>query len=163
MFLTTKKGIWFNLSLAMEYLFVEVNANRISKNLLNLKNGQYVGPVVSSSYYRSHTGLLFAKCSFLTVTDMHKLQLKVFMYRFSSGIDPSSTLGGMIWCRVSANCALARTGGCLRGMCPLRSWKILYFWNWSHAIWWILLGANLEQAMIKKVFWAWREIFDKFC
>ena len=40
--------------------------------------------------------------------------------------------------------------GCLRGMWPLRSWIILHFWNWNRAIWWILLAANLEQAMSKK-------------
>ena len=56
---------------------------------------------------------------------------------------------GMIWWRVSANCALARTGGVWGGLCPLRSWKMLYFCNWNRAIWWIglLLGANLEQAI----------------
>ena len=35
------------------------------------------------------------------------------------------------------------------GMCPLRSLEILYFWNWNNAIWWILLGANLQQGMRK--------------
>ena len=38
---------------------------------------------VCSSHYRSHTGHLFAKCNFLTVTDMYTLELGVFMYRFS--------------------------------------------------------------------------------
>ena len=37
--------------------------------------------------------------------------------------------------------------GCRRGWVPLRSWKILYFWNWNHAIWWILLGANLGHVV----------------
>ena len=37
-------------------------------------------------------------------------------------------------------------GGCA----PVRSWKILYFWNWNRAIWCICLGTNLEQAMSKK-------------
>ena len=36
------------------------------------------------------------------------------------------------------------------GIYPLRSWKILYFCNRNCAIWWILLGENLEQAMSKK-------------
>ena len=64
----------------MEYLFGEVHANRISINLLNFKNGQYAR---FSSHYRSHTGPLFAKCIFLTGTDMYTLELGVFMYRFS--------------------------------------------------------------------------------
>jgi hypothetical protein len=38
---------------------------------------------VSNSHYRSHTGPLFAKNNFLTITDMHTLELGVFMYRFS--------------------------------------------------------------------------------
>ena len=59
-------------------------------------------------------------------------------------------------------------GGCA----PLRSWKILYFWNWNRTIWWILLGANLEQAMIKKLssmdltdpnFAFWGEFWFTFC
>ena len=37
-------------------------------------------------------------------------------------------------------------GGCA----PLRSWKILYFWNWNHAISWILFGENLKQVMSEK-------------
>ena len=44
----------------------------------------------------------------------------------------------------------AHSGVSEGGCAPLRSWKILYFWNWSHAIWWILLSTNLEQAMSKK-------------
>ena len=40
--------------------------------------------------------------------------------------------------------------GRLRGDCPLRSWKILYFWNWNRAIWWKHFSANLEQATSKK-------------
>ena len=74
------------------------------------------------------------------------------------GVDPFWTLGGMIGWRVSANCALARTGGVSEGGCaPLRSWKIFEFWKLNGAIRWILLGANLEQAMGKKhtVLWAW--------
>ena len=46
------------------------------------------------------------------------------------------TVGGKIWgvsrWRISANCVLARTGGCLRGNC-----EFLYR---TRAIWWILLG-----------------------
>ena len=38
---------------------------------------------VCSSQYRSHTRPLFAKCNFLTVTDMYTVVLGVFMYRFS--------------------------------------------------------------------------------
>ena len=38
---------------------------------------------VCSSHYRSHTGHLFAKYNFLTVTDLYTLELGVFMYRFS--------------------------------------------------------------------------------
>ena len=38
---------------------------------------------ISNSHYRSHTGPLFAKCNFLTVTDMYTLELGVFMYKFS--------------------------------------------------------------------------------
>ena len=37
---------------------------------------------VSSSHYRSHTAPLFAKHNVLTVTDMHMLELGVFMYKF---------------------------------------------------------------------------------
>ena len=40
--------------------------------------------VVSNSHYRCHTGPLFAKCNFLTVTDMYSLELSVFMYKFST-------------------------------------------------------------------------------
>ena len=48
------------------------------------------------------------------------------------------------------NAHLGPQGGIWRGMCPLRSWKILYFWNWNRAIWWIRSGTNnLEQAMSK--------------
>ena len=50
----------------------------------------------------------------------------------------------------SVKCPLWMHGGCLRGDCPLRSWKILYFWNWNCAIRWILLGTNLGQAIGKK-------------
>ena len=39
--------------------------------------------MVCSSQYRSHTGPLFAKCYFLTFTDMYTLELGVFMYRIS--------------------------------------------------------------------------------
>ena len=50
------------------------------------------------------------------------------------GVDSSSTWG-TIWWRVSANCALARTWGSLRGdVPPPRNWKFLYFCNWNHAI-----------------------------
>ena len=38
--------------------------------------------VVSNSHYRCHTGPLFAKCNFLTVTDMYSLEIGVFMYKF---------------------------------------------------------------------------------
>ena len=40
--------------------------------------------VVSNSHYRYHTGPLFAKSKFLTVTDMHSLELGVIMYKFST-------------------------------------------------------------------------------
>ena len=75
-------------------------------------------------------------------------------------IDPSLTF------------ASACTGGCLRGMCPLRSWKISYFCNWNCAIWLILSGNNLEQVMSKKHsslgltdqnFVFWEKILIKFC
>ena len=47
------------------------------------------------------------------------------------------------------------TGGVSEGGCaPLRSWKILYFWNWNRVIWWILLGANLWW-WVKKQFYRW--------
>ena len=49
------------------------------------------------------------------------------------GIDPSLTCFVMIWWGVM-------------GCAPLRSLKILYFWNWNHTLWWILLGPNFEQA-----------------
>ena len=52
----------------------------------------------------------------------------------------------------SAKWLLGCTGGrgCLGECAPLRSWNILYFWNWNRAIWQILLATNLEQAMSKK-------------
>ena len=51
-----------------------------------------------------------------------------FLYR---GVDPFWTLGGMIGWRVSANCGLARTGGCLRGdVAPSEAGRFLNFENW---------------------------------
>ena len=38
--------------------------------------------VISNSHYRCHTAPSFAKCNFLTVTDMYSLELGVFMYIF---------------------------------------------------------------------------------
>ena len=38
----------------------------------------------------------------------------------------------------------------MMGSAALRSFKILYFWNWNRAIWWQLFSANLEQATSKK-------------
>ena len=55
-------------------------------------------------------------------------------------------IGGMIGWRVSANCALARTGGVWGGCAPLRSWKIFEFWKLNGAIWWILLGNILINS-----------------
>ena len=55
---------------------------------------------------------------------------------------------------------------------PIRSGKILYFWNWNCAIWWILLGAHLEQAMSKNNssmdltdpnFAVWEKFWLKIC
>ena len=65
----------------MENLFGEVHANCISINLLNFKNGQYARFVVG--IIEAILDLLFAKCNFLTVTDMYTRELGVFMYRFS--------------------------------------------------------------------------------
>ena len=70
---------------------------------------------------------------------------------------------GVIWWHDSANCALARTG------ISLRSWKILHFCNRNRAILWIVLGANLEQAIGKNQFFgpdgpnlaSWEKSFDK--
>ena len=45
---------------------------------------------VSKSHYRSHTGPLFAKNCFLTVNDMHTLELGIFMYKFSINELPTS-------------------------------------------------------------------------
>ena len=39
---------------------------------------------VSKSHYRSHTQPLFAKNRVLTVTDMHTLDVGVFMYKYST-------------------------------------------------------------------------------
>ena len=46
--------------------------------------------VISNSHYRCHTAPLFAKCNFLTVTDMYSLELGVFMYKFSTNDLPSA-------------------------------------------------------------------------
>ena len=61
------------------------------------------------------------------------------------GIDLSLILGMICWLG-GAKCMLPCTGGDM----PFTSWKILYFWQSNCAIWWILLGANLEQGMKKK-------------
>ena len=82
--------------------------------------------------------------------------ITIFVHQLMSlfrGVDPSSEFFIMIWWCVSCTCTLVQEythRGCLRGCASLRSWKILYFCDWNHAIWWILLGANLEQAMSKK-------------
>ena len=55
----------------------------------------------------------------------------------------------MIWWRVMANYALARTGGCLN-VPPSEARKFCISCNWNRAIWWIPLGANLEQVLGKK-------------
>ena len=46
--------------------------------------------VISNSHYRCHTAPLFAKCNFLTVTDMYSLELGVFMYKFCTNDLPSA-------------------------------------------------------------------------
>ena len=75
-------------------------------------------------------------------------------------VDPSSTLGSMIWCFASANMRACAHRGVSEGDVPLRSWKVLYFCNRNHAIWWILLSANLEQTT-KPKFCIFGEIFGK--
>ena len=39
--------------------------------------------VITKSHYRSHTGPLFSKTNILTIQDMYKVDLGVFMYRYS--------------------------------------------------------------------------------
>ena len=55
---------------------------------------------------------------------------------------------GMSWWSVSVNCTLAHTQGCLRGMCPLRSWKFCIFE--TEIMHYGDISANLDQAMSKK-------------
>ena len=78
-------------------------------------------------------------------------QLQSYRCLVTRGIDPSLfspfVVLLILWgCNRSKRLLGPTGGGCLRGEYPLRSWKILYFWNWNHAIWWKLVSANLEQA-----------------
>ena len=83
------------------------------------------------------------------------------------GVDPSLTLG--VWFGgVSVPIAHLHKGVSQGWCAPLRSWKILYFCNWNHAIWWILLGAKLQTMSKKQLFgpdlpkfWILGGIFDK--
>ena len=65
----------------MAYLFGVILVNLYLDKLVKLQ--KWAIRTISNSHYRSHTGPLFAKCNFLTVTDMHTLELGVFMYKFS--------------------------------------------------------------------------------
>ena len=46
------------------------------------------------------------------------------------------------------------------------SWKILYFWSWNRAIWWILMGCKFRAGneFTKKFLWTWPKFsfFEKF-
>ena len=57
------------------------------------------------------------------------------------------------WClnygREKSVRSLGADRGCLRGMCPLRSWKILHFSNSIHSIWCILF-VNISAYKKKK-------------
>ena len=60
-------------------------------------------------------------------------------------------LGGWLGGASAPIARLRAQGGVWGGMCPPpRSWKIFELWKLNGASWWILLGANLEQAMGKK-------------
>ena len=54
---------------------------------------------------------------------------------------------GMSWWSVKVNCTLAYTQGCLRGMCPLRSWKFCIFE--TEIVHYGDISTNLDQAMSK--------------
>ena len=60
----------------------EMLVNPILINFVKLQ--KWAIRVISNCHYRCHTGPLFAKCNFLTVTDMYSLELGVFMYEFST-------------------------------------------------------------------------------
>ena len=70
-------------------------------------------------------------------------QLQKLQVHFNQGCGSVFDMGGEWFCVVHR--------GVSEGDVPLlRSWKILYFWNWNRAIWWVLLGANLQQVMMSK-------------
>ena len=70
------------------------------------------------------------------------------------GEDPSGTWGNNFLMLQHQLCSCTHGGGGLREHSlippPLRSWRILYFWKCNCAIWWILLGTNLERMSSKK-------------
>ena len=81
-------------------------------------------------------------------------QLQKLQVQFNQGCRSVFDMGVEWFCVVHWGVS----GGCA----PLRSWKILYFWNWNRAIWWVLLGANLQQVMISKNQF-YRPDWPKFC
>ena len=71
------------------------------------------------------------------------------------GVDPSSTLGGDLVARQRQLRASVRAQGMCEGdVSPSEAGKLCIFATeivqFGRAIWWILLGANLEQAIGKK-------------
>jgi len=41
--------------------------------------------IIAGTHYLAHTASLFKDCSLLTITDLYKLQLAIFMYRYHKG------------------------------------------------------------------------------
>ena len=56
-------------------------------------------------------------------------------------------------------CAHRRGGGVWEGCVPLRSWKILEFWYWFRAIWWLLLGNIHYHSFFTFLFFSFLLLF----
>ena len=74
--------------------------------------------------------------------------LQQLLHQNYTGTDIRLRHWGMSWWSVKVNCTLAYTQGCLRGMCPLRSWKFCIFE--TEIVHYGDISANLDQAMSKK-------------
>jgi len=44
--------------------------------------------IIAEAHYLARTASLFKDCSLLTITDLYKLQLAIFMYRYHKGTLP---------------------------------------------------------------------------
>ena len=97
---------------------------------------------------RSEKKIIATKDCSITCRPNILQQLMITPTKTTQGRTSVFDIGGWVGGAVKVNnCTLAYTQGCLRGMCPLRSWKFCIFE--TEIVHYGDISANLDQAMSK--------------